>query len=64
MCDREYFKRRAEAERAAVKAAKDVASARAHMTLVREYDWRVATEPRPDCNVEDSLSRQGGSMRA
>lgn len=62
MCDREYFKRRAEAERAAVKAAKDVASARAHMTLVREYDWRVATEPLPD--RESTESARGNPVRA
>ena len=58
MSDREYFKRRAEAERAAVQAAKDVASARAHMALLREYDWRVATEPISDPSVDASLSRQ------
>lgn len=45
MSDREYFKRRAQAERAAAEAAKDAVSCRIHMTLAREYDWRAATEP-------------------
>jgi hypothetical protein len=46
--DREYFKRRAEAERQAAAKAKDNTSCRAHMTLAKHYDWRVATEPRDE----------------
>jgi hypothetical protein len=48
MNDREYFKRRAEAERTAAEAAKEAISFSAHMTLAREYEWRAGTEPYPD----------------
>lgn len=45
MGDREYFRKRAEIERAAAIAAKDRASCRVHMNMAREYDWRANTEP-------------------
>jgi hypothetical protein len=45
MSDREYFKQRAEAERAAAQAAKDPTAFHAHMALAQEYEWRAATEP-------------------
>ncbi|MDB5704407.1 MAG: hypothetical protein JWN66_1523 [Sphingomonas bacterium] len=45
MSDREYFKRRAAAERAAAQAARDSTAFLAHMQLAREYDWRAVTEP-------------------
>lgn len=48
MSDREYFKRRADAERAAAQRAKDSTSFLAHMWLAREYDWLTVTEPRLD----------------
>jgi hypothetical protein len=48
MSDREYFKRRAEAERVAAQAATRIASFHAHMQLAREYEWRAATEPYPE----------------
>jgi len=48
MSDREYYKRRADAERAAAQRAKDSAIFLAHMKLAREYDWLVVTEPRVD----------------
>lgn len=47
MSDREYFKERARAERRAAVSAKDVAAARAHFELAREYEWRMLGEPRP-----------------
>jgi hypothetical protein len=43
MTDREYFERRAEQERAA--AARDPAVCRVHMQMVKEYEFRAATEP-------------------
>ena len=48
MGNREYYQRRAEAERATAMAARDVAVIRAHMDLAREYEWRAATEPYPE----------------
>lgn len=45
MSDRDYFKRRAEAERVAARRARDTTSFHAHMTLAREYEWRAVTEP-------------------
>lgn len=45
MSDREYFRKRAEAERAAAIMAKDRASCRVHMNMAREYDWRASGEP-------------------
>ena len=46
--DRDYYKQRAATEREAASNAKDVASARAHFELAREYEWRAATEPLPE----------------
>jgi hypothetical protein len=48
MSDREYFRKRAEVERAAAIAAKDRASCRIHMTMAREYDWRANAEPKAE----------------
>lgn len=45
MGDREYYRKRAQAERAAAIAARDRASCKAHMDLAREYDWRATFEP-------------------
>ena len=55
MSDRDYFRKRAEAERAAAIAAKDRASCRVHMNMAREYDWRASTEP-----PAEPLNRQHG----
>lgn len=41
MSDRDYFCMRARAERNAAMRAKGMASFRAHMDLVREYERRV-----------------------
>jgi hypothetical protein len=46
MDDREYFRRRAEAERAAAIRAKDNTSCRVHVELAKHYEWRAAMEPR------------------
>ena len=46
MDDREYFRRRAEAERAAAIKAKDNTSCRVHVELAKHYEWRAAMEPR------------------
>lgn len=48
MSDREYFNRRAAAERLAAMNATDTCAIRAHMELAREYEWRAATEPYQD----------------
>ena len=62
MNDREYFKRRAEAERAAAEAAKDATSFRAHMTLAREYEWRAVTEPYPDSGPHGFSREETGGV--
>ncbi|MDV3455754.1 hypothetical protein RZN05_02065 [Sphingomonas sp. HF-S4] len=41
MSDRDYFRMRARAERNAAMRAKGMASFRAHMDLVREYEHRA-----------------------
>ena len=46
--DKDYYRRRAEAERAAALSSTDVAVMRVHLELAREYEWRAATEPRPE----------------
>lgn len=51
MSDREYFKHRAAAERAAAQAAKDATSFLAHMAMAREYDWLAVTEPGEDSDM-------------
>jgi hypothetical protein len=43
--DRDYYRKRAKAERDAAVAAKDLSAVRAHVDLAREYEWRAATEP-------------------
>jgi len=48
MDDREYFKRRAEAERNLAIKATDANAARSHFELAREYEWRLLGEPRPE----------------
>ena len=48
MSDREYFNKRATAERRAAMKATDTCAARAHLELAREYEWRAATEPYQD----------------
>jgi hypothetical protein len=62
MNDREFFKLRAEAERAAAQAAIDPAGFRRHMVQAREYEWRAVTEPYPDDDLVQSR-RQGTSAR-
>jgi hypothetical protein len=48
MSDRDYYKKRAEAERKAALAAADGTSFQAHMAIAREYEWRAVTEPYPE----------------
>jgi hypothetical protein len=48
MKDRDCFKIRAAAARAAAIAAKDVASCRIHMDMAKEYEFRAAMEPDDD----------------
>ena len=62
MSDREFFKQRAEAERAAAQVATDAAGFRRHMEQAREYEWRAVTEPYPDDDLVQSR-RQGTSAR-
>ena len=64
MSDREFFKQRAAAERAAAQAATDGASFRRHMEQSREYEWRAVTEPYPDDNSVQSPGRGTSAARA
>jgi hypothetical protein len=50
MSDRQYYITRAAAERQAAMNSASIESFRAHMALVREYEWRTATEPFVDEN--------------
>jgi 2'-5' RNA ligase len=59
MSDREYYKRRAAAERSAAQASRDSTSFVAHMTLAREYDWLAVTEPYPDTDAPAGGQGQG-----
>lgn len=61
MSDRAYFRRRAEAERAAAIAATDMASCRVHMNMAREYDWRANTEPSVETPTCDPKPAAGGA---
>jgi hypothetical protein len=45
MSDREYFIKRAASEREAAMNSASIESFRAHMGLVREYEWRAGTKP-------------------
>ena len=59
MSDRDYFKSRAETERAAADAAlaaRNMPGFHAHMGLAREYDWRAAVEPYPEPAEEQPVS--------
>ncbi len=58
MSDRDYFHRRAGAERRAALKAATAESFRSHMILAREYEWRAATEPFSEAQPE-LLRKQG-----
>jgi hypothetical protein len=61
MSDREYFKDRARAEREAAQGAEDGPAFHAHMALVREYEWRAATEPYPESASRPSKPEPGSA---
>ena len=63
MSDREYFQRRAEAERVAARVATDSAAFRKHMQQAREYEWRAVTEPYPDQQYAGSGERPRGAQQ-
>jgi hypothetical protein len=58
MGDREYFRDRAQAERAAALKAKDMCAFRAHMDLAHEYEWRAVTEPRDPIQSRSEVWRR------
>jgi hypothetical protein len=58
MSDREYFKRRAQEERAAAVAAPDVASCRIHMNMAKEYDFMAACEPSESTLAAETAGRE------
>ncbi|MES2441828.1 MAG: hypothetical protein V4574_03290 [Pseudomonadota bacterium] len=60
MSDRDYFKDRAQSERAAAQTAADPTAFHAHMQMAREYEWRAATEPYAEPTVSGGSAQASG----